>query len=188
MAVLWDLDGTLIDTADLHVYAFVEALSRMGYDVKEEHVEAFRRSLGKRFVEIVRSVFPNMPKEDVERLKELRRRIVLSRLDLIKPLPPARLLPIVSKLCPVGLVTSSNRMFTEAVLRKFGWRFDVVVTGDDVKHGKPHPEPVLLAMKKLGVSRAYFIGDSEYDRISAERAGIKFIHAKEAEKILELLR
>ena len=188
MAVLWDLDGTLIDTADLHVYAFVEALKKMGYDVKEEHIEAFRKSLGKRFIEIIRSVFPNMPEEDMERLKELRREIVLSRLDLIRPLPPAKLLPIVRKYCPIGLVTSSNRVFTKAVLRKFGWRFDVVVTGDDVEHGKPHPEPILLAMKILGVNRAYLIGDTEYDKICAERAGIGFIHAKEAERILDILK
>lgn len=188
IAVLWDLDGTLIDTSDLHVRAFVEALKRLGYEVNDELVKKFRENLGKRFVDIVRSILPDLPEGDLERLKELRRAIVFSNLELVRPLPPANLLPKLRGI-PMGLVTSSNRLFTTAVLDRFGWRryFDVVVTGDDVERGKPDPEPILLAMEKLGVSKAYFIGDSEYDRICAERAGIEFVHAEEAERVLDLL-
>jgi hypothetical protein len=67
--------------------------------------------------------------------------------------------------CSTALITSSNRQFTETILDHFKWRsyFDVVITGDDVKHGKPNPEPVLLALKKFGVSRGVLIGDTEYD-------------------------
>ena len=151
-AVLWDLDGTLIDTADLHVYAFTEALRKIGYNVSEEHAKAFRQRLGKRFVEIIKEIFPNMPEGEIERLKNIRREIFLSRVDLIKPLPPSRLLPIVSRMYPTALITSSNRQFVEIILDNFKWRsyFNVVITGDDVKRGKPNPEPVLLALKKLG--------------------------------------
>ncbi len=188
-AVLWDLDGTLIDTADLHVYAFIEALKKIGYNANEEHAKAFRQRLGKRFVDIIKEIFPNMSDGEIEELKRIRREIVFSRVDLIKPLPPSRLLPIVSSVCPTGLITSSNRQFTETILDHFKWRsyFNVVITGDDVKHGKPNPEPVLLALKKLGVSHGVLIGDTEYDRLCAANAGIMFIPADKADDILKIL-
>ncbi|ADB58235.1 HAD-superfamily hydrolase, subfamily IA, variant 1 [Archaeoglobus profundus DSM 5631] len=188
-AVLWDLDGTLIDTTDLHVYAFIEALREMGYNANEEHAKAFRQRIGKRFVDIIKEIFPAMREVEIERLKNIRRRIVLSRVDLIKPLPPSRLLPIVSSVCPTALITSSNRQFTENILNHFKWRsyFDVVITGDDVKHGKPNPEPVLLTLKKLGVSRGVLIGDTEYDRLCAVNAGIMFLPADKADDVLKIL-
>jgi phosphoglycolate phosphatase len=188
-AVLWDLDGTLIDTADLHVYAFIKALKKIGYNANEEHAKAFRQRLGKRFMDIIKEIFPNMPEDEIERLKNIRREIVLSRVDLIKPLPPSRLLPIVSRVCPTALITSSNRQFTETILDHFKWRsyFDVVITGDDVKHGKPNPEPVILALKKLGVSQGVMIGDTEYDRLCAVNAGIMFLPADNADNVLKIL-
>ncbi len=189
-AVLWDLDGTLIDTIELHVYAFIEALKRMGYDVNEEHVKAFRQRIGRRFVDIVKAIFPDMSEDEIERLKRIRREIVLSRIDLIKPLPPSHLLPTVSRMCPTALITSSNRQFVEIVLDRFKWRsyFDVVITGDDVKYGKPNPEPVLLALEKLGVSQGVLIGDTEYDRLCATNAGIMFLPANKAREVLDILR
>ena len=60
-------------TADLHVYAFIEALRRIGYNVSEEHAKAFRQRLGKRFMDIVKEIFPNMPEDEIERLKNIRR-------------------------------------------------------------------------------------------------------------------
>lgn len=188
-AVLWDLDGTLIDTADLHVYAFIEALKKMGYNANEDYAKAFRQRLGRRFVEIIKELFPNMSNDEIEMLKIIRREIVLSRIDLIKPLPPSRLLPIVSRVCPTGLITSANRQFTETIIDHFKWRsyFDVVITGDDVKHGKPNPEPVIIALKKLGVSKGVLIGDTEYDRLCAANAGVMFIPADKADDILKIL-
>ncbi len=186
IAVLWDLDGTLIDTSELHVHAFGEALKRLGI-YEERLVEEFRRRLGKRFLEIVREIMPEF--KDVERLARIRREIVFSSLHLIKPLPPSRILADVHSKAPTALVTSSNKAFVNAVLDHFGWRkyFDAVVTGDDVERGKPDPEPVLKALKALGVSKGVMIGDSEYDRICAERAGIDFIHARDYEMVWKYL-
>jgi len=186
IAVLWDLDGTLIDTSDLHVHAFGEALKRLGiYD--ERLVTEFRKRLGRRFADIVREIMPWY--KDIEELARIRRRIVFSSLHLIKPLPASRILPEVHSKFPTALVTSSNREFVNAVLDHFGWRkyFDALVTGDDVRRGKPDPEPVLKALKILGVREGVMIGDSEYDRLCAERAGIRFIHVSEVERIWEVV-
>ncbi len=187
-AVLWDLDGTLVDTVELHVWAFIEALRILGYPVREEYARMYRSKVGERFDSIVREIFPEISESEIERMKDIRLRLLISRLDLLKVLPPARLLSKVSELCYTALVTSSSRPFAEAVIEHFGWSqyFDAIVTGDDVHEGKPSPEPVLCALRKLGVSRAVFIGDTDYDRLSAERAGVLFLPAERADEVLRI--
>lgn len=53
--------------------------------------------------------------------------------------------------------------------------FDVVVGADDVTHPKPHPEPVQVALERLGASAsdAVFVGDSRHDLVSGRAAGVK---------------
>ncbi len=186
-AILWDLDGTLIDTTELRVKSFIYALERIGYPVNPEHAFEVRKRLGMRYEDIMKEVFPDLSQKEIEEVKKIRREFMLSNIEFVKPLPASKLLRELSDY-PNALVTSSNRYFVEKILEKFGWKFDVVITADDVRKGKPDPEPVLLALKRLNVSDGVMIGDSEFDRISAEKAGIKFLHVKEIGRIWEVLR
>jgi HAD superfamily hydrolase (TIGR01509 family) len=73
-----------------------------------------------------------------------------------------------------GLVTSSYRALVEPAMRWLGrHRFDVTVTGDEVSHGKPHPEPYLTACVSLGVdpARVVVVEDALSGVTSAEAAG-----------------
>jgi HAD superfamily hydrolase (TIGR01509 family) len=73
-----------------------------------------------------------------------------------------------------ALVSSSFRVLTDAALVKLGaQRFDVVVAGDEVSRGKPHPEPYLTACVRLGVApeRAVVVEDAMNGVLSAEAAG-----------------
>jgi HAD superfamily hydrolase (TIGR01509 family) len=75
---------------------------------------------------------------------------------------------------PIGLVTSSYRRLVDAALDSLGAdRFDVTVAGDEVTHGKPDPEPYLTACERLGVepSRTVVLEDAENGVIAAEAAG-----------------
>jgi HAD superfamily hydrolase (TIGR01509 family) len=75
---------------------------------------------------------------------------------------------------PVGLVSSSYRRLVDAALEQLGAdRFDVTVTGDEVSHGKPDPEPYLTACERLGVEpgRTVVLEDAETGVRSAEAAG-----------------
>ncbi len=186
-AILWDLDGTLIDTTELRVRSFIYALERIGYPIKPEHAFEVRKRLGMKYEDIMREVFPDLSKEEVEEVRRIRREFMLSNIEFIKPLPASKLLRELSDY-PNALVTSSNRYFVEKIVEMFGWKFDVIITADDVRKGKPNPEPILLALKRLNVSDGVMIGDSEFDRISAEKAGIRFLHVKDIDKIWEILR
>jgi len=65
--------------------------------------------------------------------------------------------------------------------------FDVVVSAEDVAHGKPDPEPFLLAAKRLGVDNGVVVGDTDYDRVAAIRAGFSFVHAREMKRLPDIL-
>lgn len=73
---------------------------------------------------------------------------------------------------PVALVSSSYRVLIDSVLRH-GFAFDVTIAGDEVQHGKPHPEPYLTAAQRLGVdpSDCVVLEDSVAGVLSGEAAG-----------------
>jgi HAD superfamily hydrolase (TIGR01509 family) len=78
----------------------------------------------------------------------------------------------------VGLVSSSFRVLVDAALRTLGPdRFDVTVSGDEVRHGKPHPEPYLTACAHLGVepARVVVVEDALNGVRSAEAAGCRVV-------------
>ena len=75
---------------------------------------------------------------------------------------------------PTGLVSSSYRVLVDAVLDRLGrHRFDVTVSGDEIAHGKPHPEPYLTAAARLGVhpEQVVVVEDASTGIESAEAAG-----------------
>lgn len=77
----------------------------------------------------------------------------------------------------MGVVTTKIRPTTLRALELFGLKqyMDTIVTVQDVEHPKPHPEPVLTAVKQLGAdpSRTLMVGDSAADIQSAKAAGVK---------------
>lgn len=77
---------------------------------------------------------------------------------------------------PLGLCTNKPIAPTRAALRHFGLdgAFAAVVGGDSLPERKPHPAPLLCAAAELGAPRALFVGDSEIDAETAERAGLPF--------------
>jgi pyrophosphatase PpaX len=78
----------------------------------------------------------------------------------------------------VGVVTSKGREMTARTLARCGLddALDVLITVQDVEHGKPDPEPVLKALERLGVPPAredvLFVGDSPHDLVAGRRAGV----------------
>ena len=79
----------------------------------------------------------------------------------------------------LGMVTSRLRQTTSQGLEKYEINeyFDVVVTADDTKKHKPDPEPVYIALKKLGSApqSSIMLGDTMYDILCAKNAGVKSV-------------
>jgi len=187
VGILWDLDGTLIDSVDMHVAAFAEAMKEAGYTVSEREKELYRAHIGKPFVDIIRAIYPDLSEEEIHRLHEIKAKKSIEFIYLVKPVERAvSVLKETSRKAKNALVTSSMRTFTDAILKHFGWAdlFDVVITADDVKKGKPDPEPLLTAVRLLGTERNIYVGDTDIDRQAARAAGIPFIHVDDVEEVL----
>lgn len=171
--VLFDLDGTILDTNELIIRSFLHALQGVvpdGFD--REHIIP---SMGQPLVDQMKQ-FTGL--DDVSHLVAAYREINWRLHDeLVKPFPyvPEVLGRLHRSGIRMGVVTTKMRQTTERGLKYFGLidYMDAIVTIDDVSHPKPHPEPVLLAMEKLGADPAgtLMVGDSSVDMQAARAAG-----------------
>jgi HAD superfamily hydrolase (TIGR01509 family) len=174
-AVLFDMDGLLIDSEPLWFEVETEVMTRLGGTWTEADQETLLgSSLGnavRYFVE--RAKVPADPAEVgewmvggiVAKVRDHGVPIMPGAVELVSDVAAAGL--------PYALVTSSQRRFVDAVLARTGLRFPVMVTGSDVTRSKPDPEPYLLASSRLGLppGRCLVLEDSPTGVAAAEAAG-----------------
>ncbi len=182
-AVCWDLDGTLADSEPFWIAGEYALVERFGGTWSQEHAHAI---VGKPLLVSAAYIRENSPvtltgPEIVEELLGY----VVSRLREAVPWRPGAL-ELLDALAEAGvpsaMVTMSYRVLAqtvaEAAARELGRvAFREVVAGDEVTHGKPHPEPYLTAAARLGVrpQECVAIEDSPAGVASAHAAGMRVI-------------
>jgi HAD superfamily hydrolase (TIGR01509 family) len=176
-AVLFDMDGLLIDSEPLWLEAETEVMTRLGAGWTEEDQTAL---LGGSLVRTVRYLLAKatrpVPPELVGEwlMSDITERV---RRNGVPVRPGARelLAAVAAAGLPRALVTSSERSFMDAVLASTGMRFDALVCAQDVTATKPDPEPYLLAAKRVGVhpGDCFALEDSPNGVASAEAAGCR---------------
>ena len=170
--LLFDLDGTLVNTEKFDSKLLKNVL-------KKYELNATREFRGYNLDEYLSTVTndKNLQKkiksEFISEYKSILKNIQIEiNSELIKYLKMG-----VSPL--VALVTANNKKLTKQILKKTGLLkyFEIIITCEDVKHQKPHPEPYLKAMKELNVSpeNCIVFEDSEIGIKSAQSAGIKSV-------------
>jgi HAD superfamily hydrolase (TIGR01509 family) len=174
-AVLWDMDGTLVDTEPDWIKSEFELVEEHGGTWSHEHA---MNLVGNDLLDSGRYIHEHAgidlePSEIVEELLDR----VMARLAATVPWRPGAL-ELLTDLRARGvrcaLVTMSYRRFVAPILETLPeGTFEVIVTGDSVSHGKPHPEPYLKAAAFLGVDPAHTVAieDSNTGARSAEAAG-----------------
>lgn len=177
-AVLFDVDGTLVDSNYLHVHAWRRAFTEVGIDVESWRIH---RAIGMDGSELVRLLSDGAPDAVRARLKDLHSRHYLESAGLLAPLPGARrLLERISALdLPVVLATSAPEDEL-AVLRKALACDDLVAAATssaDVDVAKPEPDIIGVALARVGATaeRAVFVGDAVWDAQACVRAGLPCI-------------
>ena len=177
-AFLFDLDGTIIDSIELILRSYRHTMQLHRGNEPQPPDDMWIKGLGTplwaQFGEITAD------KEEIERMVHTYRTYNLTHHDaLVKPydgvVDEIRRLKQAHK--RLGVVTSKLRDGAMRGIRISGLAevFDIVVGCDDVKHFKPHPEPVLKAVAELGVQHAetVFVGDSRHDMECGRAAGVK---------------
>ncbi|EJK98436.1 MULTISPECIES: HAD family hydrolase [Pseudomonas] len=175
-ALLFDLDGTLIDTDDLHLNAYNQLLSRWGksmsLDYYKAHVMGFPDDM------IFSGLFPQAPATQYPELAAQKEAMFRAQLRETIPVPGVlRTLDYAQAAgIPMAVVTNAPRENAEAMLQGLGIaeRFDALVIGGELARGKPDPLPYLTALRLLDASadQALAFEDSLAGVRSAAAAGI----------------
>ncbi|HET6708006.1 HAD family hydrolase [Amycolatopsis sp.] len=178
-AVLFDVDGTLVDSNYLHVHAWHRAFHALDRPVDSWRVH---RAIGKGSGKLLRTLLGD---EDADRIgeqaKDLHSRFYLETADLLRPFDraPGLVRELTGRGVRVVLATSAGPDELDA-LRKVLAVDDVVagiVSGDDVEATKPDPEPVFAALEKAGTApeETIFVGDAVWDVHAATKAGVRTV-------------
>jgi HAD superfamily hydrolase (TIGR01509 family) len=178
-AVLFDLDGLLVDSEPVWYeveYAAVEALG--GQWGPEHQAACIGGTIDQTCAYILELTGASV---DAAQLQDDLLAAMAAR--FADSLPVRRgaldlLDALMARGMPIGLVTSSYRVLVDAALAVLGRdRFSVTVSGEDVRRGKPDPEPYALACRRLGVDprRTVVFEDAPNGVISAETAGCRVV-------------
>ncbi len=177
-ALIFDLDGTLIDTVYAHVFAWQQALAEVGMPIEGWRIHRRIGMSGGLFTRAVARE-AGRPLSDAEAETIQQRHGVLFRelLPERRPLPGAvDLLAFLREAgIPHGIATSGRRPEIDASLEALGVPSEtVVVERGDVLRAKPEPDLFLACQERLAVavSDCYVVGDAVWDLLAARRAGM----------------
>lgn len=177
-AVVFDLDGTLIDTVDTRIAAWLDALAEAGTPTTRDRLAPLIGLDGRRLARDVASL-AGAPIDDA-RAEQVDRRAgeLYERLNRApRPLPGVRELvaAIEARGIRWAIATSSRRDQVAASVAALGLAVEpMIVDASHVEHAKPEPDLLLLAAERLGVAsaRCWYIGDSTWDMVAAVAAAM----------------
>jgi HAD superfamily hydrolase (TIGR01509 family) len=175
-ALIFDLDGTLVDTVYAHVFAWQRALVEAGLPIDGWRIHRrigmsgglFTRAVGR---ELGRPLSP----DEVEAIQARHGQLFRELLPERRPLPEA--MELLAELrglgVPFGIATSGRRPEIDASLEVLGLGAEtVVVERGNVERAKPEPDLFLACAERLGIApeECYVVGDAVWDLLAARRA------------------
>jgi HAD superfamily hydrolase (TIGR01509 family) len=175
-AVLWDLDGVLVDTYEVWFFLLNDVAARHGYPGIDRAL--YQKSWGQGMEVDVKNFYP---RHTVDQVRAEYERYYGDHLHHLKVMDGARA-GLEAVRLPKAVITNSPTPLAEQALGLAKLRdcFDTVVGCDQVPASKPAPDGVLLACKRLGVrpDETILVGDSRFDEGAAKSAGTAFVWFK----------
>jgi len=169
-AVIFDVDGVLLDDTKVYIKAYRETGRKLG--LKVPPVSEIRKAFGLTWTDMLTKFYG----EANEELKNAYSETVRSLEKEIKIMDS---LEYVLKKIKIkkAIASSKSRPILEKHLRSLTKFFEVIITREDTEKHKPNPEPLLLVCKRLGIKpeEAVYIGDAVIDYETAKNAGTSFI-------------
>ena len=181
-ALLFDVDGTLVDSVDLHARAWQEAFAHFGQRIA---FEAIRSQIGKGGDQLMKEF---LSREELERrgeeIEEYRSKLYKREyLGKVRAFPRVRELfqELLRRELRVALASSAkgDELLTYKKLAGIDDLIDTETSADDAGRSKPHPDIFAVALERLGPGvpkeQVYVIGDSPWDAVAATRLGVRTI-------------
>lgn len=177
-ATIFDFDEVIIKSYKDHLDAFIEVAKKHGIKVKREEV---KRLFGLPAKQMFKKILPTASNQQIEKMVKERDRVYLKLLRK----RGTKLVPYLKNFLKfleknnfkIAIASSSQRksILIALEMAKIKHYFEAIVSVEDTKKHKPHPEPLLKAAKLIGVKPKYcaYIGDSIYEMIAAKRAKMK---------------
>lgn len=175
-AVIFDIDGTLVDSNELHVTAWDQVFRDAGHTLDRK---LLHEHIGKGGDKYVPALLPNATEEEQQRLRDAHKRLFTgSYIKQVQPFPGAR--ELLRKVSDSGrkvvLATSASAEELETHVETLG-AADIIdgnTNKDEVEESKPAPDVFLAALETAGVgaSEAIVVGDTPYDVEAARRSGL----------------
>ena len=177
MTILFDLDGTLIDSTKAIVSSFQDSFEYFGN--KPPKKEAIKALIGYP-LDIMYSHL-GVDKEKVSYFVTVYKKYYRDRSKIMTKLLPnvTQAIELASSFATLGIVTTKTGLYSKELLEhmKMMQYFEIIVGREDVVNPKPHPEPILKALDFLNAdkSKSWMIGDTVMDLEAAQRAKIKSV-------------
>lgn len=177
-AVIFDIDGVLLDSFEANLNFFQNLMTASGYPppTREEFPALFHLSMW----DAIRTLTRLSSEEDIRKIWEVGRSRVGYDVGLLRmPEGAEKTIKVLSRDYSLAIVTSRIResVYEAPQLAALQPYFPVVISFQDTINRKPHPEPLLLAAKRLNVQpeASVYIGDVANDVKAAKAAGMKVI-------------
>jgi HAD superfamily hydrolase (TIGR01509 family) len=177
--VLFDVDGTLVDTTYLHAVCWAEALRQHGHVIPMANVHHAIGMSGDKLLS--RCLGDDRDRSADEALDDAHKTLYKQWWGRLRPLPGAADLLKASRERGLQVVLASSASDEELEALRSAIdaddAIDVATSADDAESGKPAPDILAAALHRAGLSaeRAVFVGDAVWDGHAAERAGVPFI-------------
>jgi len=183
--IIFDMDGILVDVSKSYREAIRQTASYfLNRKVDKKEVDKIKNKIGMNNDWDTTYSFINNPKISYQKVKSFFQKVYLGnskRKGLIdnEPLliPKQRLIKLKDKYKKLAIATGRPRSEAEYAIKKNNLQriFDCIIAMEDVKNGKPSPEILFAVMKKTGLKKTIYIGDSPSDVAAAKNAGIPSI-------------
>jgi HAD superfamily hydrolase (TIGR01509 family) len=177
-AILFDLDGTLVDTVGRRIDGWLAAFAEMGIDADAERIGGLVGADGKRLAREVAAAAGATMSEDEIAAIDRRAGALFSELNVDpRPLPGAQALltALLESALPFVIATSSLSAQVTASLEALDLPGrPIIVDGEHVEHAKPAPDLLLLAAGRVDVAArdCWYVGDAVWDILAANAAGM----------------